>query len=256
MLLMSLRLPLAVLCPRLLPRSSPSCNVCRTFSVSDNVAPILTHSSGDAGSQQRSPPCTAITFRSACMPPRHYFAQPTPIPIPSPFPSFLRRQQRLAANALWFLPSALAHSLFVNVRVGVSPSALPSPPPSSPLLLLRLLLLLFAFCQNGNEENLHGRCICGIFPSGHEQTARRTRTFRCSHVLFNHFCLCVFRFCIVFGAFVHALSFPLSLPLCLSVSPSPRLPAGCHLSCIFMRISKSPVQVLRESCAHLLRATI
>lgn len=31
---------------------------------------------------------------------------------------------------------------------------------------------LFAFCQNGNEENLHGRCICGIFPSGRGRSRR------------------------------------------------------------------------------------
>lgn len=62
------------------------------------------------------------------MPSRHYFAQ-LEVLLPS---------SRLEANALWFLPSALAHSLFVNVRVGVSPSALPS----TTTLLLRLGLCL------------------------------------------------------------------------------------------------------------------
>lgn len=113
---------------------------------------------------------------------------------------------------------------------------------------------LFAFCQNGNEENLHGRCICGIFPCGRGRSRRLDGHGRLG-VRMSFLIISVFAFfasCIVFGAFVHALSLSPSLSLSLSLSLSP----DCHLSCIFMRISKSPVQVLRESCAHLLRAAI
>lgn len=63
---------------------------------------------------------------------------------------------------------------YLSMSVGVSPSTVP------PRSLNVSLRSLFAFCQNGNEENLHGRCICGIFPP--------SRRFRCLHVFFNHFC--------------------------------------------------------------------
>lgn len=106
---------------------------------------------------------------------------------------------------------------------------------------------LFAFCQNGNEENLHGRCICGIFPSGRGRSRRTDGRGRLG-VRMSFLIISVFAF-FAFALFlVHLCT--LFTPLPLPLSP------GCHLSCIFMRISKSPVQVLRESCAHLLRAAI
>jgi len=71
-------------------------------------------------------------------------------------------------------PLALAIH-YLSMSVGVSPSTVLVTPNLTPILPA-----LFAFCQNGNEENLHGRCICGIFPP--------SRRFRCLHVLFNHFC--------------------------------------------------------------------
>lgn len=77
-------------------------------------------------------------------------------------------------------------------------------------------------------------------------TARRTRTFRCSHVLFNHFCLCVFRFCIVFAAFVHALSSPpllsLSYSLCFPFPVCPPAVICLAFLCVFQK-------VLCKSCA-------
>lgn len=104
---------------------SPYSNVCRTFSASDNVVPILTHSSGDAETSvvlrhydSFLPACRLVII----LPSSRWFLLHT---VPSPSSS-VRHRQRLGANALWFFPSALAHSLFVNVRVGVSPSALPS----------------------------------------------------------------------------------------------------------------------------------
>jgi len=71
-------------------------------------------------------------------------------------------------------PLALAIH-YLSMSVGVSPSTVLVTPNLTPFLPA-----LFAFCQNGKEENLHGRCICGIFPP--------SRRFRCLHVLFNHFC--------------------------------------------------------------------
>lgn len=84
------------------------------------------------------------------MPSRHYFAQ-LEVLLPS---------SRLEANALWFLPSALAHSLFVNVRVGVSPSALPS---TTTLLATALLLLRLGLCLRFVKMEMKKICTVAAF---------------------------------------------------------------------------------------------
>lgn len=66
-------------------------------------------------------------------------------------------RQRLGANALWFLPSALAHSLFVNVRVGVSPSALPS------TTTLLVLLLRLGLCLRFVKMEMKKICTVAAF---------------------------------------------------------------------------------------------
>lgn len=68
-------------------------------------------------------------------------------------------RQRLGANALWFLPSALAHSLFVNVRVGVSPSALPS----TTTLLAWALLLRLGLCLRFVKMEMKKICTVAAF---------------------------------------------------------------------------------------------
>lgn len=153
---------------------------------------------------------------------------PCPCPTPSP------PQPRLAANALWLLPSALAHSLFVNVRVGDSPSALPLPLRCPCYCVLLLLLLLFAFCQNGNEENLHGRCICGIFPSGRRvrRDGRGRLGVRMSFLIIS-----------VFAFFAFALFL---LHLC-TLSP-PLLPSLSHSLCFPFPVCPPAVICLAFLC--------
>lgn len=72
-------------------------------------------------------------------------------------------RQRLGANALWFLPSALAHSLFVNVRVGVSPSALPSTTTLLARALALLLLLRLGLCLRFVKMEMKKICTVAAF---------------------------------------------------------------------------------------------
>lgn len=101
---------------------------------------------------------------------------------------------------------------------------------------------LFAFCQNGNEENLHGRCICGIFPSGRGRLGVRMSFLIISVFAFFAFALFLVHLCTLFT--------PLPLPLSLSV---PRLSFVLHFYAYFKKSCASPARVLRSfvACSHL-----
>lgn len=146
------------------------------------MAPVLTHPSG--ASQRQQPSSSSLLCGEAgrtvakspkealqgagsgarwfSPAPAHRAAPPEPTPAAGDF-----SPDQLPATAPAARPFIICHCQWKSVRQ-LSPASRCH------------LCSLFAFCQNGNEENLHGRCICGIFPP--------SRRFRCLHVLFNHFC--------------------------------------------------------------------
>lgn len=130
-------------------------------------------------------------------------------------------------------------------------------------LLAVVLLLRLGLCLRFVKMEMKKICTVAAFVAFFRADAdgsRRTDGRRDGRgrlgVRMSFLIISVFAF-FAFALFlVHLCTLFTPLPLPLPLPPVLVCPPGCHLSCIFMRISKSPVQVLRESCAHLLRAAI
>lgn len=191
----------------------PFSNVCRTFAVSDNVAPILTHSSG--GDAETSvllrhydsflPACPVVIIlpSSRCSSLLH--ASPTTsrsqcVMVPSfCFGPFIICQCQSWSQSVSFA----FHYHFASYGAAAAAS-----------------WSLFAFCQNGNEENLHGRCICGIFPCGRGRSRRLDGHGRLG-VRMSFLIISVFAF----------FAFALFLVHLCTLSPSPP-PSPCLCLCL------------------------
>lgn len=100
---------------------------------------------------------------------------------------------------------------------------------------------LFAFCQNGNEENLHGRCICGIFPCGRGRSRRLDGHGRLG-VRMSFLIISVFAFFAFALFFVHLCTLSPSPSPCLCLCLCPPTVICLTFLCVFQK-------VLCKSCA-------